>query len=156
MPDFSALLKKPLNDVKRPPILPQGTYFGVITKYSLDESTEKKTPYVRFHCKLTGPGDDIPTDMLVSEDGKPIDLSKKEAHSDFYLSDDAFYRIKEFQESLGIDTSDRDLSMTLPETINQPVQIFMVSVQNKKKPLDDQGRPNFYNNVDRITGMPKG
>src|SRR5690349_2604108 len=76
MPDFTQLLKRPLNDVKRPDTLPQGTYHGMVLNYEIGESKEKKTPYVRFNCRITGPGDDIPAEMLQGPSG-PIDVTKK-------------------------------------------------------------------------------
>ena len=54
MVDFSALLSKPADEIKRPPALPAGTYKGIIKTHKFDESSEKKTPYVRFDVKFTG------------------------------------------------------------------------------------------------------
>lgn len=151
MPDFSQLLRKPLNDVKRPDALPQGTYHGMILNYQIDESKEKKTPYVRFNCRITGPGDDIPQEMLQKSDGSgAIDVTKKTVHSDFYLTDDSYFRIKEALESMGIDTTDRDLSQTLPETLNQPV---LLSVTLRPSTRQVPGAPpEFFNNCDRLVG----
>lgn len=153
MPDFTQLLKRPLNDIKRPDTLPQGTYHGMILNYEIGESKEKKTPYVRFNCRITGPGDDIPADMLQSADGTQIDVTKKRMAADFYLTDDSYYRIKEALDSMGIDTADRDLSQTLPETLNQPV---LLSVSLKPSNRQVAGAPpEFFNNCDRLTGTAR-
>ena len=154
MPDFTQLLKRPLNDVKRPDTLPQGTYHGVVLNYEIGESKEKKTPYVRFNCRITGPGDDVPIEMLQKSDGSGmIDLSNKKTHADFYLTDDSYYRIKEALDSMGIDTTDRDLSQTLPETLNQPV---LLSITLKPSNRQVPGAPmEFFNNCDRMVGTAK-
>lgn len=151
MPDFTQLLTRPLNDIKRPDTLPQGTYHGTILNYQIDESKEKKTPYVRFNCRIDGPGDDVPAEMLQKADGTgAIDLSKKKVHSDFYLTDDSYYRIVEALQSMGIDTTDRDLSQTLPETLNQPV---LLSITLKPSQRQVPGAPpEFFNNCDRLVG----
>ncbi len=150
MPDFTQLLKRPLNDIKRPDTLPQGNYHGMVLNYEIGESKEKKTPYVRFNCRITGPGDDVPQEMLQHSDGTSIDVTKKRISSDFYLTDDSYYRIKEALESMGIDTADRDLSQTLPETLNQPV---LLSVTLKPSNRQVPGAPpEFFNNCDRLVG----
>ncbi len=150
MPDFTQLLKKPLNEVKKPDLLPAGTYHGSVLNYEILESSQKKTPFVRFNCRITGPGDDVPQELLVGQDGHSIDVATKKTWADFYLTDDAYYRIKECLNSMGISTEDRDLSQTLPETLNQPVLLSIVLTPNRKTPPG--APPEFFNNCDRMSG----
>lgn len=150
MPDFTQLLKRPLNDIKRPDNLPPGTYHGTILNYEVQENQNTKNTYVRFNCRITGPGDDIPVEMLQRADGTQIDVSKKRVHSDFYLTDDAYYRIVEALQSMGIDTTDRDLSQTLPETLNQQVLLSITLTPSRKQVPG--APPEFFNNCDRLIG----
>lgn len=136
MANFSELLSKPLDDVKRPPTLPAGTYHGFIKSYEPGESSEKKTPYVRFNFTVTSAGDDIDPRDLTGEDGRPIDLSKKQLRRDFYMTADAEYRLKEFLESMKIPTKGRTWASSLPETINQAVILDVIQRPNRDKPTD--------------------
>lgn len=142
MPDFSTLLSKPLDSIKRPPPLPAGTYMGTIKSYEALESKEKKTPYIRFNLNLVSPGQDIdPNDL------NGIDLSKRQLRRDFFLTPDAEYRLKEFLESLGIDTKGRTFQSTLPDSLNQAVQIEVVQRLNQDEPTAPP-----FNDVKSVSG----
>lgn len=131
MPDFANLLSKPLDEVKRPQAIPAGTYNAMIKSYEAAESKEKKTPYIRFHFTITGPGADVNAADL---DG--VDLSKKQLRRDFFITPDAEYRLKEFIESCHIDTRGRTFQSTLPDMVNQPVLLEVVQRLNKDRPTD--------------------
>jgi hypothetical protein len=142
MVDFSSLLSKPLDDVKRPPALPPGTYTGVIAEHKLDESREKKTPYIAFTIKGFQPGEDIdPADVT------EIDFSKRTMTTNFYLTPDAEYRLKEFIESLGIATAGRSFGETIPETTGLPVVMNVV-----QRPDRDPDAPP-RNEIQKIWGQ---
>jgi len=141
--DFRQLLSKPLDDVKRPPPLPGGTYKGRVKGFELGESTQKKTPFVRFNLSVESPGEDVPAESLVD-----IDLTKKSLRRDYFLTEDAYYRVKEFLESLGINTSGRTLDETLPETQNAEVLMTVVLSLNRNDP---KAPP--YNEVSDIVGI---
>lgn len=101
MPDFSQLLRKPIAEAKRPPCLPIGDYPAKISRYELGESRQNKTPYVRLHVALTGAPDGMdPSDL----DG--IDLSKRQMRRDFYLTEDAYFRLAELIKSCNIEAED--------------------------------------------------
>jgi hypothetical protein len=128
--DFSKLLQKPAAEAKKPPVLPPGTYTGVIKKWSPGESSTKKTPFIRFDIGLTDWPDDVE-----EQDKEGIDLSTRSTRVEFYLTDDATYRLSEFIASLGIDLTDssgNNLSFgeLLPQTIGQPVIVDMVQQIN--------------------------
>jgi len=131
MPDFSQLLSKPLDEVKRPPALPAGTYYGTIKSYELGESSEKKTPYVRMHLTLSHAGEDVD-----QADLNGIDLNKKQLRADFYLTQDADWRLKEFLESCHIDTKGRTFQSSLPDCVNAPVQMYVTQRLNQRSPTD--------------------
>jgi hypothetical protein len=115
MPDFSSLLSKPAGEAKKPPVLDAGDYPGVIKGYELGESSQKKTPYVRFQIGLTGWPDGA--DTQTREDGTPIDLSTKALRRDYFLTPDALWRLDEMLKSLGIDMAGKSYQDILPETV---------------------------------------
>lgn len=134
--DFRTLLSKSTDTIERPKPLPQGTYYGTISRHEFGESSNKRTPYVRFHLQLTGPSDDIDPDMM-----EGIDCTKKTLRRDFYLTEDALYRLKDFMESLGIETAGRSLGEVIPETTGMPVMISVTqrNSQDGKEVYNDVG-----------------
>lgn len=142
--DFSKLLSKPLDSVEKPKPLPVGTYLGIINKYEFGESKEKKTPYVRFHFQVTGAGEDVDADELAAA---APDLSKKQLRRDYYLTDDAMYRLKELFESTGVQTAGRSFAEAIPDLLNVPVHIA-VSQRN-----GGEGGTEIFNDVGAVTGQ---
>jgi len=124
MPDFSQLLRKPAADIKRPPALPPGDYLGVIKSYELGDQNKNKTPYVRFQVGLMGWPDAVPEDERTG-----IDLSKKQLRRDFYLTDDADWRLKEFLESCGIKFDNFETGV--PEAIGAQVTVEVQQYMNQ-------------------------
>lgn len=122
MVDFSHILSKPVDEAKRPPLLPAGTYHGMLGQYQLGETkSDKKTPFVRYNVQLTGPGDDIdPSDLA------DIDLSKRTLYHDFYLTEDSQFRLREFMESCGLSVSGRSFGETIPELTGAQVLVKIV------------------------------
>lgn len=131
MPNFQELLSRPLDEIKRPPALPPGTYFGSIKSYEPGASSQKKTPFVKFHLAVSHAGDDV-----TAEDLAGIELGKKQLSKDFYLTADAEWRLKEFLVSLGIETTGRTFQSTLPETIGKAVMMDVRQRMNAQKPED--------------------
>lgn len=144
-PNFNELLRKPVDDAKRPPALPAGTYFGTITKQEYDKTTsEKKTPLCRYMVALESAHDSIPAEDL---DG--IDLTKRTMRREYYLTSEADWRLAEFLKSCGIDTAGRSFAETIPEAIGKRVQVEVTRELNKKKPTDPP-----YNNISDMAGVP--
>ena len=140
--DFRQLLSKPLDEVKRPPALPAGTYYGTVTKFEFGESNEKKTPYLRLSLAVASAGDDVDQEGL-----KDIDLTKKQLRKDFYITPDAEYRIKEFLESCSIPTAGRALGEAIPDCMNASVVIEVLLRPNRN---DANAPPN--NEVGNLKG----
>lgn len=149
MPDFKALLGKSMTDVKRPPVIPAGTYSGNIKGYKIEESSKKKTPFVGFTVRLMAPGDDIESSDLTDPEGNPIQISGKEMSRngcDFYLTPDSEWRLKEFLASLGIEEN-KTFGEALPETTNAEV---IVTVGHQTNQNDPNAPP--YAVVNKLTG----
>lgn len=136
--DFSKLLSKPLDDVKKPPAWPAGTYQGIIARYEFGDQNKNHTPYCRFFLKATGPGEGLEPSEV-----EGIDFSKgREFRKDFYLTDEADWRLKAFIESCGVSTAGRTFAETVPEVLNLPINIEVVqqnSTQNPKELVNFAG-----------------
>ena len=141
--DFKKLLSKNMDEVERPRPLPPGTYYGRVTKFTVDVSKEKKTPDVRFFLSVTSAGDGVDADSL-----NGVDLSKKQLRKDYYLTQDADYRLKEFIKSCGIQVAGRSFESTLPDTTNAPV----IMEVTQRGATDGSGE--FYNDVNTMKGQP--
>lgn len=139
-PDLRKLLSTNLDEVKEPPLLPAGTYHGIITKHQFGQTKgDKKTPFVEFMVQLTGHGQDVS-----AEDVAEVDFSRKQMRATYYLTVDALYRVKEFLQKLDIETAGRSLDAVLPETINKEVLVAVTQLPNKREP----GK--FYNVIDSL------
>lgn len=148
--NFEALLSTQLDDVKRPPVKPPGTYYGVVTDIKFDMTSGKtsdKKPYAQLTFSQIEAGPDVDQSLLRDSDGETIDLTawkpRTSGLSNFYLNSEAVFRIKEFMESLGINTTGRSLGECIPEIKGQPVQLTV-----SLKPTEDG--QNFFNNIDKI------
>jgi hypothetical protein len=115
MPDFSALLKKPIVADKAPPAIEAGNYPGIIKSFEYGDSNKNKTPYVRFHIGLTGWADNV-------EPQAGVDLSKKQMRRDFFLTDEARYRLANFIKSCGVALDDSsDYEVIIPTLVGTRV-----------------------------------
>lgn len=139
--DFKTLLSKPMDTVEKPKPLPAGTYNGSVQKYEFMESKEKKTPYARMHMSVHSAGADVDPDSLAG-----VDLSKKTLRKDFYLTDDAAYRLKDFIESCGVQTAGRTIGETIPELLNAQVLIDVT-----QRPSEDGS--DIFNDVRSVRGV---
>lgn len=144
--DFSSLLSQNLDNVKRPPVKPPGTYHAMIKEHKFDLTSQKKTPFCRLTFNNVQPGVDVDQSLLVIE-GEQIDLSKwtpsTRGLSDFYLGPDSVWKLKELIEELGISTTGRTLQECIPEMTGQRV-LLTVSM---KQTEDGKG---FFNQIDSV------
>lgn len=146
MPDFSALLSKPAGTIERPKPLPAGVYYGTVGAHKFDESRNKKTPFVRFTINITEPGEEVASNY--QEQLADVDWSKKSRPVDFYLTDDAMFRLTEFMASIGVDDGNgsRSVGEMIPDCANRPVQLELNQQANEQRPDE------VYNNIVSITG----
>lgn len=138
--DFKTLLQKPADEIKRPPVLPAGTYHGVVKSYEFKESKEKKTPYCEVTVGVQGPGDGIDPESVAG-----VDFSKKQMRTNFFLTEDAVYRLKEFLESCGHTTVGKTLGEVIPEMVNSAI---LIEVTQRNSPDGSE----IFNDVKKISG----
>lgn len=114
--DFRTLLQTPMDTIEKPKPLPAGTYHGVVARHEFGESSQKKTPYVRFWLQPLSAADDVDPAML-----EGVDLSKKLLRRDYFLTTDALFRLKAFLDSVGVNTTGRSLGEAIPDSTNARV-----------------------------------
>lgn len=132
--NFAGILNKPADSIKKPPLLPPGSYHGYIKSYAYNESREKHTPQLDLQIGFTGPGDGIdPADL----DG--IDLAKRQLRKTFYLTDDSLWRLTEFMASCGINLHGRLVSECVPDLASAQVLVEVTQgmSQRTNEPFND-------------------
>ena len=142
MSNFKELLSVKVDDVKAPAPLPEGTFHGTIGGYEYGDNNAKRTPYVRFALKFHSAGEDID-----QADMADIDLSKRKMYTDFYLTPDSQYRLKDFLVSLGMDVAGRSFDELIPEAVGANIIAYVTQRFNPERP-DDPAR----NNIKSVKG----
>lgn len=126
--NFAALLSKPVESAEKPPLLPMGTYLGMIQGHRFDESRDKKTPFVEFEVKLLAAEADVDQAALA----EIKDLSKRTQRVTFYLTDDSLFRLREFLENhVKLNCKGRGFGEVIPETTNQQIKVHIKHVPSK-------------------------
>lgn len=154
MPDFSQLLRKPAGESRRPPTLPADDYPGIIKSYELGDNNINKTPYVRFAVGLTDWGKNVPDEWqqsdaqgnIIQVSKADIDLSKRQLRRDFFLTDDAYWRLDEFIRSSGVNFEGRDYEEVIPELVGTPVLVEVQQYLNQRN--NETG-----NQIGRLIGL---
>ena len=126
MVDFSSLLKKPAGEAKKPRALPAADYPGIIKSFEYGDNNQNQPPYVRFGLGVTGPAPSVD-----SAEFTDIDLSKRQLRRDFYLTDDAFWRLDEFLRNIGLDPKGRSYEEVIPEAVGTPVTLEVQQYLNQ-------------------------
>lgn len=118
---FSSQLDKTTGTAVRPKPLPIGDYPAIVTKLEMGlKSKQKGTPFVRFTLQLTGWPDSVPEDERTNE-GHPIDLTKKTFNYDLYTTDEAMFRVDEFLVACGVELGQGTYREQLQSCIGQHV-----------------------------------
>lgn len=140
--DFTSILSRSADTIERPKPTPQGTYIGVIVEHEFGESSKKKTPYVRFWVKPIAAEDDVDPDAL-AENPK---WNEKSLRLDFFLTEDALYRLTGFLEgSIGLTISGRTLAELIPETAGQSIRVYVTHEISERNPEE------VYANISQYT-----
>ena len=117
--NFNELLTMQVESAERPKNFPVGSYSAVIAGHEFGKSSQKNTPYVRFHTKLLGPGSDVDPDLFDEAGGMEALAERKALRQDFYFTKDAVYRLREFlEEALLLNCAGRTFDEVIPEATN--------------------------------------
>lgn len=127
--NFQAILGRSSGDAKKPKALPTGSYLCIITKHEFGNSSQKKTPFVRFFLRPVQPMQDVDPEMLEMAGG----LTEKSAfRTEFYFTEDAEWRLAAFlHEHLGLPGPDSWANL-IPQTTNQQVIAHIIHETNDK------------------------
>lgn len=150
MVDFSQLLKKPAGQAVKPPVLPPADYPGIVKRHEVGDNNKNKTPYVRFFMGITDWPDSVAAEdrqYATAEGSKPIDLAKREQRRDFFLTDDALWRLDEFLRSCGIEPAGRPYEEVLPEVHGK---LVLIEVQQGMR---QDGSNDLFNQVGKVVGQ---
>ena len=147
--DF-ALLKRPAGKAPKIKALPDGNYPGIIKSYETGLKSQNGTELVRFNLGLTDWADTVADDDKSVTNGsgqkEMIDLSKRQLRRDFYLTENALYRLDAFLRSLDIDLNGRDYESVLADTVGSSVMVAVGHYTNQKT-------GELGNQVEEITGQ---
>lgn len=131
MPDFTQWLAKPAGKAVRPPALPVEKYPGKVQAYEYGDQNNNHTPYCRYQLSLTAWPEDLPESKKFYKDREgneiPINLNRMRLRKDFYLTDEALWRLDEFLRSCGISTEGKTYQEVCPQVVGTNV---MVEVQH--------------------------
>lgn len=138
MPDFRQLLSKPLDDVRRPPVLPNGTYYGTVMGFKIDEARfanddGSKNVIVAFTVRPSHAGPDVDeAELQGASEAKP--LSDRLQTIEMPLTGGNEWSTKMFLDSLGIATAGKTWDTCLPETRNAQVMFEITKRVDKNNP----------------------
>jgi hypothetical protein len=141
MASFASALDRSMEDIKRPPPAPTGSYQIRVTKMPDTPETfngNDGTPYERmtFNCQIVAPMDDVDADELAAfgkVEGTPLRLAFIFNTADEQKFEGTLNRMKNFLGHCGIDTSSGTLSEKLAETPNAQ---FGGTVEHRLDPKD--------------------
>lgn len=154
MPDFSALLSKPADEIKKPKPNPAGSYSGIIKKFAFDEAkTPRDTanptkPVCELAVGLTEPMDDVDAEDYAAWVADGGVLNARDFGYTMWLTPDAQYRVIELATSCGIAVEGKSLGEVIAELPNMPVIASVELVQSKKQGQEEV----FFANITNLVG----
>ena len=132
-PNFTAILQNAkLGEIEKPKPLPAGSYAALVKSIEQVETKgEKQTGYIRVNMEIVAPLGDV-NEVDLEEFGNP---SGKKIRTDFYITDDAIYRLQDFiLEHIGLDMAGMSLEQAIPQMVNNQVGVKITQEISKKDP----------------------
>ena len=119
--NFTDILNRPSEEIKPAPVLPQGSYHAVVLGLpEQGESSQKKTPQLKFILKILAPLEDVSEDDIAEFEALGEKLVGQEIENILYITDKSAIMLKEFILNCGVDLSGRSLAEGLDDTPNVP------------------------------------
>lgn len=132
MTNFGDLLNRPVGSAEKPKPLPVGSYYVTIKAREFGESSQRKTPFVRFKLGIIQAGPDVDAQLLAEI---PNAGQGKELNEDFYITPDAEWRLHEFLTNvLGIQ------GMTTQQAVDAAVGQSCIAVLKQELDKNDPSR----------------
>jgi len=121
--NFEDILNRSIDDIKPPPMLPEGTYLCVVQGLPEQiESSRKKTPGLRFKLQVVQPLEDVdPAELLAFEGG----VAGKIIHLDQWVTEDSLFMLKQFVEHCGALEEGTSMSACIDNVPNSSVLAFI-------------------------------
>lgn len=121
-PTFESILDTPTEQVERPRPIPAGTYDAVVRGlYEQGESSQKKTPFVRFTYAIQAAGDDVDSTELEEMGG----IADKTIRDTYYTTPDALFRLTDALTNMGIEMEGKTIRQALGDTPNASIRIVV-------------------------------
>lgn len=130
-PNFESILDTPTAAVERPKPMPAGTYDCIVRGlYEEGQSSQKKTPFVRFTYAFQSALDDVDEDelneILTAKDGSRASLSDKTIKDTYYTTPEALFRLTDTLERMSIDDIEsKTIRQALSETPNCSIRVVI-------------------------------
>lgn len=147
--NLEELLNRPAGGFKPPPLIPAGPYRCETAGLSFDKSKDKNTPFasvaVRYQEALEG---------VDPEAVAGVDIAKRTSKIDFYLTEDATFRLVNFAKDCGVEDVDNKTIKELCADIARNKYQFVGYVthspnKNAKGPDDAK----FYANITKTAKL---
>lgn len=127
---FESILDTPAEAIERPKPLPVGTYDVIVKGLpEFGQSSQKKTPFVKFTYALVDAGEDVDEDelaaLLTGKDGEPVPIGERTIKDTYYTTPDAMWRLTDVLENMGIDPDGKTVRQMLDETPNSSLRILV-------------------------------
>lgn len=138
--DFSKLNSRKMSDVKRPPVAPASTYYGVIKSFKFDESrfdnkdTQQKDGALVLtlaNVECADPAVEMPQGYSLKGKVFTHETNVIDANGDALPGQ---YYTKVLMESLGISTEGRSFGECVPDLSGCQVMFDITTRQDKRDP----------------------
>lgn len=147
--DFDELLNRPAGGFKPPPTLPPGPYRAETNGGEFGKSTDKNTPFYSVKVKLHEAMEGVDVAQL-----EGVELQKRAQKIDYYLTEDATYRLVNFAKDCGVENPEgktiKELCADLGRNKYQFVA-YITHTPNKKAQGPDD--PKFYANITKTAKL---
>ena len=141
-PDFNKLLDTKASDFKAPTAYPQGHYLTLVVSREYIQSSEKKTPGVRFMHQLLRAEKDVDQEALKKAlEGKS--LSDRKIRNDLWITANATYRITELGVTVGLPTDQLTIKEIIEQIPNKKCVVFL-----SRDPSNREGDDRWFNNIE--------
>tara|TARA_R110002153_G_scaffold274298_2_gene448206 strand:- start:27415 stop:27834 length:420 start_codon:yes stop_codon:yes gene_type:complete len=138
-------MSKAADEVEAPKATPPGTYVLAVLSTETGESQQKKTPFLRVHFSIVDAGEDVDADALEEAGGMAKVATRKLRH-EFYITDDALFRLKDFMTMCGFDLAGKTLGEIVPDLVGAQVKAALIQKANQDGTV-------FYTNIASFAPM---